>query len=179
MLTRPDPAPRPRPRPSVPASPEKTQPEIVFAWEKVSALAREIKPLFRQHWWEIALNKDEVPLDPDWERYLTFEMAGILHVLTVRSEGALIGYVFVCVGPHLHYASTTWAVVDMFWLNPVHRFGWTGVTMFRRLEEKMRELNVRVLHVSEKLHFKGGRVGVIFKRLGYRPIEQIWAKVLA
>lgn len=164
--------PRPRKR-SAPASPE-----IAFAWEKISDLAREIRPLFRQHWWEIALNKDVIGLDPDWDRYLAFEMAGILHILTVRAEGALIGYVFVCVGPHLHYASTNWAVVDMFWLNPVHRFGWTGVRMFRELEKRMRELKVRVVHVSEKLHFKNARVGAIFRRLGYRPIETIWSKVI-
>jgi len=171
MLARPEPQPRQLPRASDPVRPE-------FAWERFSAIIHELRPLFREHWREIALNRDVVSLDPDWERYLALEHAGLLHILTVRVSGALVGYVFVCVGPHLHYASTAWAVVDMFWLNPVYRFGWTGVRMMRDLEKGVRNLGAKVLHISHKLHVKDGRVSSIFRRLGYRPIEEIWAKTL-
>jgi len=173
MLTRPERAPRQHPKPLAGAAPE-------FQWEPLSQLTREIRPLFTRHWREIALNRD-IPLDPDWERYLAYEFGGVLHVLTVRVDGVLAGYLFVCVGPHLHYASTTWAVVDMFWLDPLHRFGWTGIKMFRELEKRMRQMRVRVIHVSEKIHFtnpRGEAVGTIFRRIGYRPIEKVWAKAL-
>jgi hypothetical protein len=161
MLARPEKQPRRPPRASGPARPE-------FSWEKFSAIVHEIRPL----------NQDTVPLDPDWDRYLALENADLMHVLTVRVDGSLVGYVFVCVGPHLHYASTKWAVVDMFWLNPLYRVGWTGVRMMRDLEKGVSEIGAKVLHISHKMHVKEGRVSSIFRRLGYRPIEEIWAKTL-
>lgn len=171
MLARPEKQSHRPPRASAPARPE-------FAWERFSAIAHELPSLFRQHWREIALNQDAVELDPDWDKYLGLEALGILHVLTVRVSGALVGYVFVAVGPHLHYASTKWAVVDMFWLNPVYRFGWTGVRMLIENERHLREIGVKIVHIALKLHFKGGRVAKLFKRLGYAPIEEVWAKRL-
>lgn len=138
-------------------------------------------PLFKRHWREIALHQATVPLDPDWDRYLGMELGGMMHFLTVRVDGVLVGYLFVGVGPHLHYSTTRWAMVDMFWLDPLYRTGWTGVKMFREMEKRLRELGAKVVHVSEKEHFHnpaGRAVGVLLKRLGYRPIEIVWAKAL-
>jgi GNAT superfamily N-acetyltransferase len=151
-----------------------------FRWEKFSAIMRELPPLFRRHWREIALNQDHVPLDPDWDQYLTLELGGMLHVLTVRVKGVLVGYVFMLTFPHLHYASTAWAGTDIYWLDPTLRFGWTGVRMFRHVELRMRAMGIKVIAVNMKLHFEAGRgtIGKIFERLGYKPIETIYSKYL-
>jgi hypothetical protein len=141
---------------------------------------KELPPLFRRHWREIALNHDRVPLDPNWEQYLQYELAGILHVLTVRYRGALVGYVFMLVHPHLHYASTSWAQTDLYWLDPSMRLGWTGVRMFRHVELRMKALGAKVILANMKLHFEKerGTLRAVFQRLGYVAIEVMWSKYI-
>jgi GNAT superfamily N-acetyltransferase len=157
----------------VPGKPE-------FRWEPFSSIVRELPPLFRRHWREIALNQDKIPLDPNWELYFTYEVANVLHVLTVRDQGVLVGYVFMLVHPHLHYASSTWAQTDIYWLDPAYRFGWTGVRMFRAVEHRMRVLKVEQLLVNVKLHFEAerGTVGKLLERLGYKPFDMLYGKYI-
>lgn len=136
--------------------------------------------LFRQHWAEIALNQDKVPLDPNWDQYFAYDLADILNVLTVRADGVLVGYLFVLVFPHLHYASTAFAHTDIFWLAPPYREGWAGVRMFREMEKHLKVRGVKVVAVNVKLHFEAerGTLGPIFKRLGYKPIETVYSKYI-
>jgi GNAT superfamily N-acetyltransferase len=130
-----------------------------------------------RHWREIALNQDEVPLDPNWDRYFEYDLLNILQTLTVRSNGVLVGYVFMLVFPPLHYASTIWAQSDMVWLDPAYRSGWTGVRMFREAEAGMRRLGVKVVVLSEQLHFDT-RLGNLYKRLGFKHTENLFSKFI-
>jgi GNAT superfamily N-acetyltransferase len=124
-----------------------------------------------EHWRELALNQDTVPLDPDWDRFYALDVQGILRVLTVRAEGQLVGYVFLLLGPHLHYKSTLWAHCDMFWLDPLYRQGWTGVKMFKALLRGASDMNAKIASVPVKLHFMGGRVIKLLERLGFSKVE--------
>lgn len=153
---------------------------LSYQWERFGLIAREFPVLFRQHWEEIALNRDKIPLDPHWDRYYDFDIADILNVLTVRANGVLVGYLFVLVFPHLHYASTTWAQTDMFWLHPAYRQGGAGIRMFKMLEQHLKTRQVKVVHVVLKLHFEAerGTLAKLFVRLGYKPVETVMAKYL-
>jgi GNAT superfamily N-acetyltransferase len=154
---------------------------LSYAWEQFSYTAPQFTPLFLEHWRELALNQDVILLDPDYQRYLQMELAGLLHVLVVRDAGEMIGYAFMIVNPHLHYASSLWAGIDMFWLKPAYRKGWTGIRIFRHIERRARELKAQVIIGTQKLHFKNGRahqVGALFEFLGYDPIETVYAKRL-
>lgn len=156
-------------------------PKLAFRWERFSGLAKELAPLFLEHWREIALNQDDVPLDPDYDKYLNCELAGLLHVLAARAEGQLVGYIICLAGPHLHYASTPWCMVDLIYLQPAFRVGWNGVRLMKRFEAGMVKLGVKVIHIAEKLHFSEThehhrKVGALFEFLGYNPIEQVYAK---
>jgi GNAT superfamily N-acetyltransferase len=164
-----------RPTTSVPGTRK-----LEFRWVSFGQLAREFLPLFKQHWREIALNQDDVPLDPDWDRYFQYDLAGILQVLTVWDGEVLVGYIFMLVYHHLHYASTKWATSDMFWLHPAYRTGWTGSRMFRQMELRMRLLKVTIVMVNYKLHFENERGGLarFFEWLGYKHVENVVAKKL-
>lgn len=153
---------------------------ITFQWERLSTIARELPPLFKLHWAELALNKEAIPLEPDWDRYFHYEAAGILYILTVRSDTVLIGYAFTLVGPHLHYASTLWGHTEMFWLQPDFRRGTLGIRLIRAVEDGMRAIGVKVHHFPVKLHFLSdrGTIGRLFERLGYKPIETVYGKRL-
>lgn len=149
-------------------------------WERLGPIARELPPLFKQHYQELATHRDIVPLDPDWDKYYALDFDGNLRILTVRDHGMLVGYLFLIVGPGLHYSTTLQATVDMYWLDPLYRAGWLGVKMIKESERYCRELKVTRLFNTEKQHFardRGG-IGVIFKRLGYEVQDIVWVKQL-
>lgn len=159
----------------------RVQPKLRYQWELFHLLIQELVPLFSKHWQEIAVNKKAIKLDPNFVLYCQYEHAGVLHVLTVRAESKLVGYAFCMVGPHLHYASTTFCQIDMFWLDPVYRIGWNGIRLFKEVEARMRELKCMVIMGGEKLHFKNERkksVGRLFKRLGYRADARYYSKLI-
>jgi len=153
---------------------------LTYQWERFSGIARELPPLFKRHWREIALNQDRVHLDPNWDQYYALDLAGTLRCLTVRSNGVLVGYVFMFVFPHLHYASTLWAASDIFWLDPAYRQGLAGFRMLRLTEKGLKELGVRVLHFNAKLHFEASRgtIGKLLERMGYKPVETVYSKFI-
>ena len=159
------------------------RPELTFQWEPFPAISRELPPLFKQHWREIALDQDFVPLDPDWDSYFDLALRGILHVLTARSASGgagnlLVGYVFNLIGGHQHYAGTRFAHTEMFWLDPAYRKGWQPVRMFLENIAGLRAREVEVATINFKLHFKEARVGKLLARLGYAPCDIVMRKVL-
>jgi GNAT superfamily N-acetyltransferase len=152
--------------------------DLTAQQERFSAIAKELPPLFERHWLELGSNRDTIKLDPDWDRYLAMDAAGLLVVTTARVAGVLVGYIFNIVGPHLHYRSTAHAELEMFWLDPAWRGLWFSLRWFRGNDDMLRELGVKRVHVAVKNGYKDGRVGVIFKRLGYLPVETVYSKVL-
>ncbi len=172
------------PKPSAPA-----RPKAVFASEKFYDCAPELKPLFRKHWLELGRDRADIPLDPNYDAFAVGSANGGLHILTARFEGALVGYVFSIIGPHLHYKSTLHAKADMYWLAPEHRKGWTGINMIKAWEAEMRRLGAVRICIGENLIFKGKRVDprtgkprrmrTLFEALGFRPSDIEYRKVLS
>lgn len=161
------------PQPSALGTPE-------FGWERFHAIAHELPALFVEHWKELALNRDIIPLDPDWDKYYRLDVEGVLRVLTIRvPNGTLVGYAFLMVGPHLHYKSTQWGHLDIFWMDPVYRQGWTGVRLFKTLIADAKTQGVVNLTLSTKIHFMDNRVTKLLQRLGFKPIETVHAMRLA
>jgi hypothetical protein len=131
-----------------------------------------VLPLWKKHYDEIALDKDICPLDPDWEFYFVSAERGLLHILTARSQsGKLAGYIFNLLGSHNHYASTRFAVTEMFWLHPYFRKGWQPVRMFTENVRMLKERGAVIGIVNFKLHFMDARVGKLLARLGYEPCD--------
>ncbi len=132
--------------------------------------------LFGEHWKELALNQDIIPLAPDFDRYYAYDIQGVLRVLTVRVEGRLVGYVFLLFGPHLHYVTTPWGHGEMFYLDPLYRQGWTGVKLFKELMRGAEGMGAKMLTVPVKLHFMNGRVIKLLERLGFKQVEVVMAR---
>lgn len=151
---------------------------LKFRWERFGKIARELAPLFKEHWRELALDHDIIPLDPDWEGYAALDLMNRLHVLTARHQRDLVGYVFDIIGPHMHYVSTRTCHTDMFWLAPEHRQGWSGVAFMLENIRGLRERGVVVHTICFKLHFMNGRVGKLLNRLGYTASDIVMKQVL-
>lgn len=158
------------------------KPDLRIAFEPFYVIARELPPLLRKHWRELAVYRDVIPLDFNWDQYMAYTMQGVLHVLTVRNAtDELVGYIFALFGPHMHSKATPMAVVDMYWLDPRYRRGWFPVTMFTALEKQMRKLGAVRLDIGERLHFKntrGRKTRTIFQRLGYKAVDVVFSKKL-
>lgn len=164
-MTRPVRPPLPLPRPLENGAPR-------YKWEKFSAIVRELLPLWQRHWDEIATSsRTSLPFEPDFTSYYNMEAGGFLHILTVRIDGELVGYVFNIIGPYLHSANAKAAHTIMFWLAPEHRHGWTGVRLLRLNRRGLRERGVRLHTINVKVGFKKGRVAKLLARLGYWPDE--------
>ena len=146
---------------------------ITFQKEFFLTLMPELPPLFLAHYEEVALDKEHMVLQPAWKQYINLETAGVLHILTVRRDGRLIGYHFNLCYPHLHYADVLCSFSDMFFLRPEYRKGWLGVKMFIENEKMLKTLGVKKMFVMTKVHID---VRKIMKRLNYTFIERIFSK---
>jgi hypothetical protein len=89
--------------------------------ERLYECLEELKPLFEPHWQELALNKDRVPLDPQYETYLTREALGEVLCVTVREHGRVIAYFVGFVAPGLHYRTCLTLTQDILWVHPNFR----------------------------------------------------------
>lgn len=143
--------------------------------ENFRDVIEEAKPLLQRHWEEIAHDKDEVPLDPDWARYALMEAQGQLSVVTVRASGRMVGYCCMVLTPGLHYRSTFEARMDIFWLAPEYRGRMGGARLFRAVEAECKRRGVKRIYVGSKLSHDSTR---LFQALGYRLVEQWLTKMV-
>lgn len=146
---------------------------LSLAVEEFSHVIEEAKPLLLRHWEEIALDKERVPLDPDWGRYAQLEGMGALSVVTMRERGKLVGYSCMIVQRGLHYMGTLEARMDIFWLAPECRGRMGGVRLFRAVERELARRGVQRIYAGSKLHKD---VSPLFQKLGYQPIERWFSK---
>lgn len=149
---------------------------IAYAVEKWRDVLPEMEPILYRHWLEIALGHDKVPLDIARDKYQALCDAGILHVVTVRQDGELVGYHVGMIQGHLHYRSTLHGITDVYYLSPAHRKGRTGIRMFQFVEAEMRKLGVKKLFTGCKLHTADGKSGKLFEYLGYNKTEELFTK---
>jgi hypothetical protein len=154
--------------------------KLKFKWERFGAIHEELVPLFKRHYDEVALDKDIVPLDPDWNYYFGIDKLGLLQILTARSvlNGRLAGYIFNVIGTHNHYKSTRFCNTEMFWLHPTFRKGWQPVRMFKENLKGLEVFGVEIATISFKLNFENGRVGRFLARLGYEPTDIVMRRRL-
>lgn len=169
--------------PSAKASPklpklwDPARPDLKVQWERFSRIFREIAPLTRVNWDESGMLTDRLDFDPDWDRYLEFERAGILHILTARKSGKLIGYVVALLHPHIEHASVPCATIKTVWLAKEERSGTLGIRLLKQAFRGLENSGARIFMVADKGH-KNGALGRILRGMGFAKDETIYAKVI-
>lgn len=128
----------------------------------------EVMPLLPRHYEELALNKDKVPLDPQYDDYLRRDAAGQVLCITLRTAGELVGYFIGFVAPGLHYQTCLTLTLDIFWLAPEHRGRMGGVKLFKAVEAEAGRRGVQRMFVGSKCHLDASW---LFERLGYERVE--------
>ena len=143
--------------------------------EPLSERLEELKPHFPAHYDSLSLHKGRHPLDPQYGTYLERDRRGEALLVTLRRDGALVGYFVGFVAPGLHYRTCLTLTLDIFWIAPAHRGGTGALRLFRAVEREARRRGVHLWFQGSKLHQDSGR---LFQALGFQPVETYWAKWL-
>lgn len=143
--------------------------------EKFVPFLEEVKPLLQGHWDELALNKDRVPLDPQYDQYLKYDNEGKILVVTLRAGGRLVGYFVGMIAPGFHYKTCLTYIMDIFYVVPEFRGKNGGVLMVQFLEKELNRRGVNRMFVGTKCHKDAG---YLFEKLGYDKVEVYYSKWL-
>jgi GNAT superfamily N-acetyltransferase len=140
--------------------------------ESLTERLEEMKPLFPRHWEELALNKEHVPLDPQYEIYLKRDAMGEVLLVTLRDLGKLVGYFVGFIAPALHYKSCLTCTMDIFFVWPEARGQGGGFTLFKAVEDECRRRGVQRMFVGSKLHKDASW---LFEKLNYTEVERYYS----
>lgn len=141
--------------------------------ENLTERLEEMKPLFPAHWEELALNRDKVPLDPQYGIYLARDANGELVFVTLRRDGELLGYFVGFLAPGLHYQTCLTLTMDIFWTHPDIRGGTAGLRLFRTVEKEARRRGAHRVFYGSKMHKDASR---LFAAIGCEPVETYYSK---
>jgi len=126
----------------------------MFTIREVTGIADAIQAneaLGREHYEEIALNKQLMRYAPDIDRFKRLEELGVLCNLGVFNDDELIGYSVNIITPHLHYKDLLCAHNDMIFIAQAHRHGSLGVKLIKATREALKARGVRMIlwHAKE------------------------------
>lgn len=132
----------------------------------------ELKVLLPMHWEELALNRDKVPLSPNWEEYKERDANGSIIYVTLRNKGYLVGYFVGFIAPGMHYTTCLTCIMDIFYIHPDVRGQFGGVKLFRFVEKELKRRGVQRMVVGSKNHKDAS---CLFDFLGYTMIETFYS----
>jgi len=141
--------------------------------EAYSSVIPELRPLLHEHYKELALNQDKVPLQPRWGVYEQAEAADDLLMVICRDNGTVIGYFVGFIAPGLHYETCLTCKMDIFYVAPSHRGGSLGIRLFKYVERELKARGVQRIFVGSKCH---ADASVLFERLKYSKVEVYYSK---
>lgn len=137
--------------------------------ESFTEVLPELKPLLPTHWEELALNKDKVKLDPQYNIYLARDAAGEVMFVTLRELGQLVGYFIGFVAPGLHYKTCLTLHGDIFYVWPANRGGGGGFVLFNFVKAEAKRRGVQRVFAGTKMHKD---CAWMFERMGWDECER-------
>jgi GNAT superfamily N-acetyltransferase len=155
------------------ASLPKPQPMLTAQPEPFAPFLEEVKPYLPEHYKELALNQDKVPLAPQYDEYLRRDAAGAVLTVTLRGAGELVGYFVGFVFPGLHYSTCLTLITDIYWLRPDMRGNGGGVLLFKAVEREAKRRGVQRAFFGFKLHSPAPKA--LFDAMGYEPVETYYS----
>lgn len=150
---------------------------ITFARETYAQMIEDVKPMLAEHWRELALYQDDIPLDPDYEFYERAEAIGLIRAYTARKVGALIGYAVYLVRFHPHYRGHRWASADIVWMHPDYRRFGAGNALFDFIESDLTAEGPCVIHTTTKVAHP--ELSMLLLARGHEHVENGYSKRLA
>ncbi len=146
---------------------------ITFQLESWEDYYQDCQDLWIEHYDEIAVQKDKMPMRPHVEAYEAMDKAGMLQILTVRDKDKLVGYLITFIKAHLHYADVLCGFEDSYFLSKHYRKGMTGIKLIKEAIGHMELAGVQKVFFMTK-SFKN--LGLIFEHLGFKHSDSVYAK---
>jgi GNAT superfamily N-acetyltransferase len=148
---------------------------ITVHFETLAERLEEIKPLLPLHYKELALNQDDVPLDPQYEIYLEREAKGELLFTVLRERGEMVGYFLGFIAPGLHYKTCLTCTMDIFFIREDKRKQGAGIMLFQEVEKELKRRGVQRWFMGSKMHKDAS---YLFEKIGAIPVEMYYSKWL-
>lgn len=146
--------------------------------ERLPHCLEEIKALVPAHYDELSEHKLRgIPLNPNYDLYLSRDNAGEVVLVTLREDGKLVGYLVSFITPGLHYQDCLTGLSDIFFVYPDRRGAEGGRLLFVEWERECRRRGVRLLMAGFKVkHAEHARALLEF--LGFFEAEIMFWKFL-
>lgn len=135
----------------------------------------ELMPILPKHWEELALNKDKVPLNPQYDKYLLREQMGEVMYITARHNGELVGYFVGFVAPGMHYKTCLTLTMDILYALPTKRgMLQIGNKLLDCVEAEARRRGVQRGFMGQKVSHPA--LGRLLVRRGWEQVEVYFSK---
>lgn len=143
--------------------------------DTITNLIEQTQELQRQHWEEIARNKEVMVLAPDVEQYRALELAGRLFAVIAYEGERIVAYSVNFLHVNLHYSALLIGQNDLLFVDKAHRGGRLGMRMIQATEALAAKRGARMVI----LHAKDGTpLADILPRVGYGIQDILLSKQL-
>lgn len=146
-----------------------------YQQERLDSVQEECQPLINKHWEEIAINQDNIKLNPDWDTYYKLESLGMIKIYTARVDGKLVGYFTIVVTKGLHYVDHLFGATDMIYISPEYRKGRAGYGLIKFAEQELKKSGVSVLVINTKDHAPFDK---LLQSMDYSLAERLYQKFI-
>lgn len=111
----------------------------------------DLEHIFKEHWDEIAKNKQLMQLKPDYDSYIRLDEIGKLLVLYAYVGEEVIGYSYNILNYHLHYSDLLVSFNDLLYIRPDYRKGTTGLRLMKETEIEAKKMGAHLMiwHAKE------------------------------
>lgn len=143
--------------------------------DTITNLIEQTQELQRQHWEEIARNKEVMVLAPDVEQYRALEQAGRLFAVIAYEDERIVAYSVNFLLVNLHYSTLLMGQNDLLFVDKAHRGGRLGMRMIQATEALAAKRGARMVIMHAK---DGTPLADILPRVGYGIQDILLSKQL-
>jgi GNAT superfamily N-acetyltransferase len=145
---------------------------LAITVEPIAAVWDEWLPLAAEHWQEVSWQPGTRE-DLDKDLYQASEEAGSFIMFTARNDDVLVGYASFYVGRSAHRKGRIDAIQDAIYLMPAFRGH--AAQLIAAADRLLADRGVSSVAHSVR---NARNFGPVLERMGYRPIETVYAREL-
>lgn len=148
----------------------------VICLEPWSTFKSDFQAMSSRHWQDVALNKDRIKLNVNWDYYDALASGDLLQCVSARLNHKLIGYHVGFVLENPHYQGYKMGQTDVYYLLPEHREGMLGMQLFQEVERCYRAAGcIKMISITKLKR----DISPLFEKLGWTMAEKTYTKELA
>ena len=154
--------------------------DVTVQTESLIQNVRELQPLLEEHYKELALFQEAVPLAINWPHYYALAASNQLLFVTARaSDRKLLGYYIAIVSPCPHYFTSPKATHDVMRVAPEARGQGIGLKLMLKVEEELRAAGILIwYHGRKAVTPTAPAMDKLVAKLGFLPADLYFGKLL-